>query len=101
MQVTDGCTPFLIYFFSMSYNQKPDNFLVWAILTTVMCCLPTGIVALIYANKVDPAWNAGNYQEAEEAAKNARMWTFISLGLGAVSYFFIFFFSCASVMLGS
>ncbi len=34
-------------------NLKPDNFLVWAILSTVLCCLPLGIVAIVYANKVD------------------------------------------------
>lgn len=83
----------------MSNNQKPDNFLVWAILATVLCCLPGGIVAILYANKVDPAWNAGNYQEAEEAAKNARMWTFISVGVGIVAAVFVFFFSCTAAML--
>ncbi len=56
-------------------KQKPDNFLIWSILSTVLCCLPTGIVAIVYANKVDSLWHAGNHLEAEEAAKNARLWT--------------------------
>ncbi|MBQ2969311.1 MAG: CD225/dispanin family protein [Bacteroidaceae bacterium] len=67
-------------------KQKPDNFLIWSILSTVLCCLPTGIVAIVYANKVDSLWHAGNHLEAEEAAKNARLWTFISLGLGVLSF---------------
>ena len=77
----------------MSENQnqrKPENLLPWAILTTILCCLPTGIVAIVYATKVDGLWSAGNYQEAENAAKNARLWTFISLGVGLISIFLYF-----------
>ena len=85
----------------MANVQKPDNFLVWAILATVLCCLPGGIVAIVYANKVDPAWSAGNYREAEEAAKNARMWTFISAGVGVAVYAVSLLFGCMAVVLGS
>lgn len=63
---------------------KPDNFLVWAILSTVICCLPLGIVAIVYANKVDSLWYAERYEEAEEALKKAKMWTYISAGVGVV-----------------
>lgn len=84
----------------MANNQKPDNFLVWAILVTCLCCLPGGIVAIVYANKVDPAWNAGNYSEAEEAAKNARMWTFISAGVGVAVYLVCLLFGCMAAILG-
>lgn len=64
---------------------KPDNFLVWAILSTVLCCLPLGIVAIVYANKVDGLWYAGKYDEAEDALKKAKMWTYISAGVGVAS----------------
>ena len=73
-------------------RQKPDNFLVWAILTTVFCCLPTGIVAIVYANKVDTLWFAKRYDEAELAAKNARLWTFVSVGVGVVWCMITFLF---------
>lgn len=64
-------------------NLKPDNFLVWAILSTVLCCLPLGIVAIVYANKVDTFWYAERYEEAEDALKKAKLWTYISVGIGA------------------
>lgn len=64
-------------------NLKPDNFLVWAILSTVLCCLPLGIVAIVYANKVDTFWYAERYEEAEDALKKAKLWTYISVGSGA------------------
>ena len=65
-------------------ETKPDNLLVWAIVATVLCCLPTGIAAIIYSNKVDPLWNEGRYEESKKAAANAKMWCFISLGLGVL-----------------
>ena len=39
--------------------RKPDNYLVWAILSTVFCCLPLGIVAIVKASKVDALWAQG------------------------------------------
>jgi uncharacterized membrane protein len=63
---------------------KPDNYLVWAILSTVLCCLPTGIASIVYATKVDSAYNAGNYEEATKASKNAKMWALIGLFAGIV-----------------
>lgn len=65
---------------------KPDNFLVWAILATVMCncAWPFGIVAIVYANKVDSLWYNEKFAEANEAAKKAKIWTFVTIGLGAL-----------------
>ena len=61
--------------------QKPDNYLVWSILVTLLCCLPFGIVAIIKSCAVDSAYNAGNQQEAEAASAAAKKWCII----GAVS----------------
>lgn len=66
-------------------TQKPGNFLVWAILGTLFCCLPFGIVSIVYASKVDGLWYAGYYDEAEEAASKARTWFWWSFGLGLAS----------------
>lgn len=33
--------------------MKPNNYMVLAIFTTVCCCLPLGIVAILKANSVD------------------------------------------------
>ena len=46
-------------------NEKPDNFLPWAIVSTVLCCLPFGIVAIVYASKVDTLWYAQKQAEAD------------------------------------
>lgn len=59
---------------------KPNNFLIWAILSTLFCCLPFGIISIVYASKVDGLWYAGNYVEAQDAASKARTWFWWSFG---------------------
>jgi hypothetical protein len=41
------------------------------ILCTVLCCLPLGIVSIVYASKVSGLWAQGRYAEAQEASANA------------------------------
>jgi len=61
------------------------NYLVFAILATVFCCLPSGIAAIIYAAQVNGKLQAGDYAGAQEASRNAKMWCWISFGLGLAS----------------
>lgn len=68
----------------MNTNQKPDNYLVWAILTTILCCWPLGIVAIIKSTKVDSYWNAGQHDLAIQASNDAKKWSIISAICGAV-----------------
>lgn len=49
----------------------PDTNLVWAILCTILCCLPFGIVAIIKATSVENLWRQGRYEEARRASKSA------------------------------
>ena len=81
-------------------DGKPDNWLVWSILTTVLCCLPLGVVAIIYAARVDNLWNSGQREEAVKAAKNAKLFTLISLGVGVLSYIIGFAFGLFSALMG-
>ena len=59
-----------------------QNYLVFAILTTVFCCLPAGIPAIIYAAQVNSKLQVGDLAGAQIASKNAKLWCLISLGLG-------------------
>ena len=58
------------------------NYLVFAILATVFCCLPTGIAAIVYAAQVNGKLQMGDLAGAQAASKNAKLWCLISLGLG-------------------
>ena len=76
-------------------NQKPDNYLVWAILTTVMCCVPFGIVSIVNSTKVDTLWASGDHVGALKASENAKKWAIIGAITGAVVAvvnFIVFFF---------
>jgi|SRR5579864_4032896 len=58
------------------------NYLVFAILTTVFCCLPTGIPAIVYAAQVNGKLQAGDLAGAQLASKNAKTWCWVSFGVG-------------------
>ena len=64
----------------MNQPAKPDNYLVWAILSTIFCCIPTGLASIIYASKVNESYARGEYDEAMRASKNAKMWALIGAG---------------------
>ncbi len=59
--------------------QKPDTYLVWAILSTILCCLPFGVVSIVYAAKVDSLYYAEHYVEANEASNKAKNWAIASI----------------------
>ena len=64
--------------------KKPDNYLVWSILSTVLCCVPLGIVAIVYSTKVDKLWESGNFDEAEASARKAKTWMLIAIACGVI-----------------
>lgn len=59
-----------------------QNYLVFAILATVFCCLPAGIPAIVYAAQVNGKLQTGDLAGAQKASNNAKMWCWISFGLG-------------------
>ncbi|MFB9057550.1 CD225/dispanin family protein [Mariniflexile ostreae] len=72
---------------------RPSNYLALAIISTILCCLPTGIVSIIYASKVNSAYEDGQYAEAVKASKNAKIWGIVSIGIaffGIIIYFLFF-----------
>lgn len=64
--------------------SKPNNYLALAILSTIFCCLPFGIVSIVFASKVDSQWNAGDYNGAMESARKAKTWFWLAFGIGLV-----------------
>ena len=65
-------------------GAAPQNYLVWAILSTICCCLPLGIVAIVYAAQVDSKFAAGDYAGAQQSSDNAKQWCWIAFGVGLV-----------------
>lgn len=69
---------------SFSGRTKPANYLVWSILATLLCCLPLGIVSIIFAAQVDSKFAAGDYDGAEQSSKRAKMWAWIAFASGLI-----------------
>ena len=62
----------------------PPTNLVWAIITTVLCCLPTGVVAIVYATQVTNKYRAGDIEGAKRASEIGAWWCIASIILGIV-----------------
>ncbi|GAB19959.1 hypothetical protein GOEFS_098_00250 [Gordonia effusa NBRC 100432] len=86
-------------------GPEPDNNLVWAILCTVLCCLPLGIVAIVKSTSVSKLWATGDYAGAQRAADEAKKWAMwgaissVIIYVVAIIFYivlFIFVFSVAS-----
>ena len=66
-------------------DVKPSTYLGWAIVSCILCCLPLGIVAIIYAAQVNDKWLRGDYDGAYRASQNAQIWTIAAIVLGIIS----------------
>ncbi len=82
---------------------RPNNYLAIAIISTILCCLPAGIVSIVYSTKVNSEYDSGNFDAAERASKNAKTWAFVSIGialLGWIIYVAIFGLAFLGAMSG-
>lgn len=92
-----GFNPQQGYQSGMQPPYKPSSNLVWGILTTILCCLPFGIVSIVYASKVDSLWYAGNFDAAQDSAKKAGQWAMWAaiIGFLVIAAYFVFIFVVA------
>lgn len=79
--------------FQQPNNQQmppqPDNYLVWAILVTVLCCLPLGVASIIYSVKVGSLYAQGDYNGAVDASQKAKKFAMIG-GIGGLVFIIIY-----------
>lgn len=66
------------------------NYLVHAILCTLLCCLPLGIVAIVYAAQVNSKAAAGDIAGAQAASNKAKTFSWWSFGVG-LAFIVIYF----------
>ncbi|MDC7995119.1 CD225/dispanin family protein [Altibacter sp. HG106] len=76
-------------------GAPPDNNLVWAILCTVLCCLPLGIVAIIKSTKVKELWLQGDHAAAQKAADDAKKYSIWGAAIGLI--FVVIYFILVAV----
>lgn len=61
------------------------NHLVMAILATLFCCLPFGVVGIVFASQVNGKLAVGDYAGAQRASKAALVWSWVAIGAGIVA----------------
>lgn len=61
------------------------NTWLWqSIVATLFCCLPAGVVGIVFAAQANSAKNMGDVATAQEKARLAKIWTLVSVGVGLV-----------------
>ncbi len=73
-------------------GAPPQNYLVWAILSTLFCCLPLGIASIVFAAQVNGKYAAGDLagaQESSEKAKKFAIWSAIA-GVVVIGLYILF-----------
>jgi Interferon-induced transmembrane protein/zinc-ribbon domain len=75
-------TPLPVQGVVLPLGTTVPNYLVFAILATVFCCLPAGIPAIVFAAQVNGKLQVGDVAGAQAASNNAKMWCWISFGVG-------------------
>lgn len=76
--------------------NRPSSYLALAIVSTILCCLPIGIVSIIYSTKVNGLYADGKYEEANKASRQAKTWGLISVGIALFGWvIYILFFGLA------
>lgn len=76
------------------------NYLIPAILS-LFCCWPLAIVAIIFAAQVNGKVASGDIQGAIDASKKAKLFSFISIGLGGAVILIYIVLTIVGVGLGA
>ena len=66
-------------------QENIPNYLVPAILVTIFCCLPAGIVSIVFAAQVNGKVARGDLAGARSSSNNAKTWAWVAFGLGIAS----------------
>ena len=79
-----------------------ENWLVESILVTLLCCLPFGVVGIIFAAQVNTKQQAGDSEGAEKSRREAAKWTKIGfwVGIAWLVLIFLFYFVLGVTLFG-
>lgn len=65
-------------------GPPPQNYLVWSILTTIFCCLPLGVVSIVFAAQVNGKWAQGDFAGAQDSSRKAKQFAMWGAIIGGV-----------------
>lgn len=83
-------------------SAEIQSYLIPAILSTVLCCMPFGVASIIFAAQVNSKIATGDIAGAMESSKKAKMFMFIAIGGGVLIWvcviiLWVFVFGMAAV----
>lgn len=84
--------------------QQPINgtlYMVFSVLSLLLCCLPLGIVSIVFSSKINSQQKNGDFEGARESAKKAKIFLILSLVLGLIVNIAVFGFSMMNMTNGS
>lgn len=70
---------------SQPSRSAPEPYLVWSVLNLVLCCLPFGIVALVYSIQCQSAITNGQLAQASDLSEKAKGWNIAATAIGVVA----------------
>jgi hypothetical protein len=69
---------------SAGQGTPPPNYLVWAILSTILCCPPVGIASIVFSTQVNSKWALGDVAGAQAASEKAKKFAIYAAVAGIV-----------------
>jgi hypothetical protein len=67
-------------------QEHVPNYLVQAVVVTLLCCLPFGIVAIVYAAQVNGKLATDDLEGAKRYSAFAKLWCWIAFWTGIAVY---------------
>ena len=65
-------------------TEHVPNHMVWAVLSTICCCLIGGIISIVYASKVNARLARGDIDGAWAASRTAKLWIIVNVIVASV-----------------
>ena len=77
----------------------PPTYLVWGIVSTLMCCQIFGIISIVYGAQVSSKYQQGDIEGAKKYSERAAMWSIISIVVGLITVPFIVAFQIIGALI--
>lgn len=79
-------SPYVTHGYQPSAPPMPSTYLWQSVVVLLLCCLPLGIVALVFAIQVSSRHQSGDYAGAVDASGKARTWATVAFIAGLLFY---------------
>lgn len=89
-----------VHTYPAQLQYPPRSYLAFAVLVTIFCFWPTGIVALVNALRVNSLWKTQEHDKARKASRRARNWGLVSLAIGIVVLVVVVFWASITYLAG-